>query len=216
MIWLWYSLGSLSPYTWFIHEGMSSQILPGWASSASCCTPACIYPQAPNSVRFQLPVKPLLAFWELGWVQGDVSNQHQQLWKHQSVPQEPTLPSPVWDNGELSSLWGSLEHPRDVLLINQLVTHFWVCLNITGLICGTQRVAACSAMLPPLAFTHFSTNLQEVLLQFHDLLLNRLSLVLTHDNPSQPGNAGCITAHVNAKPALIQKHQKKELGVNLT
>lgn len=90
------------------------------------------------------------------------------------------------------------------------------CHSTPGLICGTQRVPACSAMLPPLAFTHFSTKLQEVLLQFHDLLLNRLSLVLTHDNPSQPGNAGCITAHVNAKSALIQKHQKKELGVNLT
>lgn len=84
-----------------------------------------------------------------------------------------------------------------------------------GLICGTQRVSAYSAMLPPLAFTRFSTNLQEALLQYHDLLPNRLSLVLTHDKPSQSGNADCITAHVNAKSALIQKHQKKELGVNL-
>lgn len=88
--------------------------------------------------------------------------------------------------------------------------------NTAGLICGTQRVSACSAILPALAFTHFSTNLQEALLQFHDLLLNRLSLVLTHDKPSQLGNADCITAHVSAKSGLIQKHQKKELGVNLT
>lgn len=147
-----------------------------------------------------------------------MSNQPQQLWKHQSVPQEPTLPSPVWDKGAEQSV----RQPGAPQRCSAHKAAFNTFLSVSeyhstpGLICGTQRVPACSAMLPPLAFTHFSTNLQEVLLQFHDLLLNRLSLVLTHDNPSQPGNAGCITAHVNAKPALIQKHQKKELGVNLT
>lgn len=69
---------------------------------------------------------------------------------------------------------------------------------------------------PPLALTHFRTNLQEALLQDCDLLLNRLSLVLTHDKLSQLGNADCIIAHVNAKSGLIQKHQKKEPVVNLT
>lgn len=88
--------------------------------------------------------------------------------------------------------------------------------STAGLTRGTQRVSACSAMLPPLAFTLFSTNLQEALLQLHDLVLNRLLLVLTHDKPSQLGNADSITAHGSAKSALIQKHQKKELGVNLT
>lgn len=132
MIWLRFSLGSHSPYTWFIHKEMRSQIFPRWASSASCCTPACIYPQTPNSVRFQLPTKPLLALRELWWVMGDVSNWPQHLWKHQSVSQEYTLPSPAQDNRELHSLWGSLEYPRDVLLINQLLTHFWACLSITA------------------------------------------------------------------------------------
>lgn len=124
-IWLWYSLGSHSPYTWFIHKEMRSQIFPRWASSASCCTPACIYSQTPSSVRFKLPMKLLLAFWELWWAKGDVSDWPQHLWKHQSESQEHTLPSPAWDNG-------SRKHPRDVLLINQLLTHFWACLSITA------------------------------------------------------------------------------------
>jgi len=70
--------------------------------------------------------------------------------------------------------------------------------------------------LPSLSLTHFSINLQSALLQHCDLLLNRLSLVLTHDKVLQLGNADCIAAHVSAKSGLIQKVQKKELGVNLT
>ena len=120
----------------------------------------------------------------------DVSNWPQHLWKHQPVSQKYTLHNPAWDNSELCRGWGSPKYPTAILFTNQILIHFWVCSSITanqGWSVAPTVFQPTQTRSPPLALTHFSASLQEALLQHCDLLLNRLSLALTHNKLSQLG-----------------------------